>query len=40
MQSIDSSNGKNFWKKSGKSFPGRAVYGAMHPPIVQPSKSK
>uniref|UniRef100_A0A2P2I4D6 TBC1 domain family member 22B-like n=2 Tax=Hirondellea gigas TaxID=1518452 RepID=A0A2P2I4D6_9CRUS len=36
MQSVDSNNGKNFWKKSNKMIPGRAVYGAMHPPIVQP----
>nr|XP_027206931.1 TBC1 domain family member 22B-like isoform X1 [Penaeus vannamei] len=41
MQSVDSHNGKNFWRKNSKSVPGsmRAVYGAMHPPITRSPKS-
>ncbi|KAK3884867.1 hypothetical protein Pcinc_010886 [Petrolisthes cinctipes] len=41
MQSVDPQNGKNFWKKNSKTVPGniRAVYGAMHPPILRSPKS-
>ncbi|XP_076032133.1 TBC1 domain family member 22 isoform X1 [Oratosquilla oratoria] len=41
MQSVDPQNGKNFWKKNNKSVPGsiRAVYGAMHPPIIHSPRS-